>query len=327
MNRRIVWMAVTVFTSAACISVFAWREAGHCGIGRAMFAKKFPFRLQVTGKINTITFSAIPPASPSERLKCGQMNFPDMWDPNSGTRISNEFTWTHDVLRNGNVLWVLPNEPVYANPTREPGMMMGRLLPKVANWTTQQKPSQAEREAAKNLAVATALGFARHNAQDRVVHFSYFIAGGIDEWFIQHQAKEKWADCMLLGAPNCFNVQGKLSTFYETSVPVNGGYFIPISGNAKIIHLAQKVARKNRQFMDVGKVDSHWTHVESCAEIDARIATMRTKMMNDMRGYELYEVFKDLNEKATFYGWDVSDVLLKVKAGVSTANSEKISAP
>ena len=228
-------------------------------------------------------------------------------------------TWTHDWLRTGigSRKWGfgVPNKPAYAIPTREPGMMMGRLLPKVKSWAHKiiPNPTQAQEMFWRDWAKETALGFARHNAMDRKVHFSYFWASGTnpEAWTIDHGQKERWADMMLLGAPACFygaDNGGELITFNDRGLPNDNGVIVPIDGNPMIIHLAQKVARKNRQCMDM-KNDhvtpdpkTAWKKVQSMSTIDSIIAGMESKMTKHLNGYNLTK-----NDGAWLFGWAITD--------------------
>ena len=356
-KQIVLWLAVVCFISLAA---WAWLPAGHCGIGRIMLVPGASFKPKtdnIKGKLTTrVTFTATPPATPAQQLECGQANFPDVWDNMSGLAISDAFTWTHDLLRTGEHGGVfgqltVPNQPVYAPLTREPGMMMGRLLPKVANWTTQPNPSQADKDVARKLAEATARGFARHNAMDKMVHYDYFQGGTINRWAEQHRDKETWADMKLLGAPNCFGKNENLANFYE--VPV-GNVVVPIRGNAKVIQLAQKVARKNRQCMDCDvniqdgvptvpvnprNLRNRWTHIDSIAAIDGLIITAQAQMTADVTAYNLKK-FNKLEKmaqeqipvtigqrKTTKDQWDVSEMLKRVAASKAEADMVNINAP
>ena len=80
-----------------------------------------------------------------------------------------------------------------------------------------------------------------------------------------------------------------MSNFFGANV------FVPLSGNAKIIQLAQKVARKNRQHMDRNDNNSRWKTIDTpLATIDANIvaasATMRGT--DEIGGYTLAAFMK-----------------------------------
>jgi hypothetical protein len=221
-------------------------------------------------------------------------NLPDLWqsyDPTwgevwIGAETSAYFAWSHACQRTGVstttvpvpiALGVglytitIPVDVVYPNTPTHYGSPNG--VEKVEYdiyqiWKNKVLPANAT-----NAMKYTAQGFAGHNAEDGVVHFTYFLGGDPYSWLVGHALKESWwaeyvAYCHLDGD---WDYLGNQTQVYNMSC----------TGDAGSICLAQKVFRKNRQTVDsvpsmAGVFES--ITVQTKAQITALISTKNNRM-------------------------------------------------
>jgi hypothetical protein len=213
------------------------------------------------------------------------MNLPDAW-PNREywIRITDWFAWSHGVQIDGYDYNVVPRSPTYPVDGRYPGYDIYQLATnKIRNANPQ----------AQN----TAFSFIGHNGMDRNVHFEYFRAGSINNWRVQHLAKEEWADYEIFVAQHgagSFNQSGKAATFFGTVIDHDNPnqVLIPCSADARIIQIAQKVYRKNRRFTNTDNT-GHISDVDTVETINARIQELQQAMSDEVRSLN-FERFQEL---------------------------------
>jgi len=169
----------------------------------------------------------------------------------------------------------------------------------------------------------TAKGFVAHNAADRNVHFDYFFGATSDmnlgtaalTWYRHHKQKEKWADYWVYirmhfngDVDAAFDSNGKLNLVAEYSggVPVAP----PSASMSQIMHLAQKVYRKNRRFTEEDK-NYYILKVQTTDEIYEKVNnTIVKKVTADaLRSGFTREEFDNLQIIANDEGWSPIDLL------------------
>ncbi len=176
---------------------------------------------------------------------------PDSWPSHGGLAsfygITEWFAWSHAVMLTGRTDGV-PNVPRYPVVDREPGSLMYRLYKSGLG----RGPDR----------YSTALGFAIHNAQDRVVHYAYFRGGSRTAWLEEHQYKEEWADCWIyrLYMSGIFDNQGR------ARLPA-----IVNQGNASLIAAAQAEFVRSKVSLDPSG-RTFLPKVESESEVQSRFA-------------------------------------------------------
>jgi len=247
-------------------------------------------------------------------------NLPDLW-PNmpeiSGvpywTTITDEFCWSHGLQRNGNTYVIadaifglsavepipIPNEPNNPNDSREPGIVMKKLINDKVKWNNDSD---------KQLATKTATYFTGHNAADAVVHFSYFLAGSATNWFTNHKIKETWAEYAVMDQLGKITfTNGCITQFSNVSINPNDSSqtIIPMSVeniDPKIIILAQKVARKNRMALDKGDNPTRFTTISTIAGITTLINNCSSNANSFIRNMN-QDSYNSFTEKAISNGW------------------------
>jgi hypothetical protein len=186
-------------------------------------------------------------ATPSDMRSVSSL--PDLWtspetwytDGMLGGEASPFFAWSHCCQRTG-VSYVTvgglrvamyPNAPTQYeedSPVRCPGVIMSYIY--------NNKLLLANKDP---LMETTAKGFRLHNLEDQTVHFTYFLGGTVNNWLIQHQEKEGWAECVV------YVRNGGHWNFYgdpETPGTAN------VQAHAGIMNLTQKVFRKMNASVD-----------------------------------------------------------------------------
>lgn len=234
-------------------------------------------------------------------------NLPDIWVSNKwpenagvGLEVSPFFAWSHACQRAGvhtESVFIVPNTPTaYGQPAgvSKPEEVMWQLIGKL--WYTTAVDKYLMKETAK--------GFASHNAADGVVHFEYFLGGSIGNWIVHHAQKEEWAEFLLFQA-----LGGTWQGLWRTPTAPPSMIF-ECTGNARIIHLAQKAFRKNRQTVDLvpDSVNAYATiSVETVAMIEQRIATKNQELSNYI--YEFNESeYEAWLMRGLLNDWDVGEL-------------------
>jgi len=196
-------------------------------------------------------------------------NLPDYVDSSDSywvvaKRIGYYFIWSHAVIYLGNNGFV-PKVPEFPDDERYPGLVMQQLL----KYKLSKKTIGGDLKEMQD----TVNGFRAHNTADSIVHWGYFRGGTKDEWIVHHGLKECLAEYNILrvygygGDPDLtkmFSDDGNLntSTLSGSFISDAGPGF---EGNAKLMHLAQKVYRKNRRVMRKGKTTTF--DVQTVSEI------------------------------------------------------------
>lgn len=259
-----------------------------------------------------LSHTAINKAAHVDGTSVGQL--PDAW-PRQGDGfkfmlITEWFCWTHQVQTTGQNWWwggICPNEPSYPADGREPGAYMLTLL--------RDKMSNPD-PAGMGLPEKTALSFSYHNAADSVVHFKYFTGGNPWKWVVGHRLKEEWADYMIYTLKMGGGFNDIIVTGHEDDgAPTYGGggpnITLPVivSGDERIIQLAQQAFIKNRLSTKAGSTDGIKYGLSGAEDIDViyqRIEDYRAdvKTANDAMHVLTYE-----NVKSTGHllGWDKND--------------------
>jgi len=165
---------------------------------------------------------------------------PDMWSSRENRdeflsfRITDAFTWSHNVIRAEGDDGGIPKKPEYRDPAHEPGLNMLGL---------RRFKLESEMENPSTKAWETARAFSTHNAADEVVHFDYFLA---DDYkgtgWLQHGAKERWADYILYVRKLDDSAWWQRAQFPPK---VDVGYN-PDDIDIDLIRLSQMINRKNR---------------------------------------------------------------------------------
>ncbi len=165
-----------------------------------------------------------------------------------GLLVGHYFIWSHAVIDRGSERFLIPRVPAYPDDGRYPGLVMQELL------KNKLKSKKLKGSVLLDMQL-TVNGFRAHNAADRVVHFEFFHGGSKENWVEQHDLKEAYAEYLILlkdgyhGNQNMmFDKNGfiNLNTLDTNLFPEKRILF---KGNAELMHLAQKVFRKNRRVM------------------------------------------------------------------------------
>ncbi len=194
---------------------------------------------------------------------------PDAWPSRDGIHISPYFSWCHNVEIMPQSWWQLwPSVPVYRSAMHEPGAQMLVL-------------AQDKLDEPSAYAVPTALAFMHHNAADGVVHWTYFGGGSLSAW-IEHGLKESWANYPLYVE---YLEGGYSPTFPPQDIDV--GY---TNADAGLIHLSQKIFRKNRLSTHQGECGTtHTIDVEGRGRIiDVRLNAKRERVVDDIQGMSAF---------------------------------------
>lgn len=256
MKMRIATILSMSLWCVLSVDSFAWNEIAHFSIGK------------------TAGYSW---------EDCTYMNLPDLWDSkNAAFRITDKFCWSHSLQRYSNG-YVVPIPPENATDDREPGRVMSKMIEKV-NWNRHG--------GSRTVAEKTAMGFSKHNAADKVVHYAFFLGQGSlgyssearAAWEIHHQEKEIWADYWVYVRIVCnaekkatitetnaeesekvWNENGLAKQFYGVDIQ-QSGKVVNITADAFIIRMAQEAARKNRRTVDTDE-QIPFTSVDSISYI------------------------------------------------------------
>ena len=234
----------------------------------------------------------------------GKMNLPDCWENRTFFfYITDAFCWSHGVQRRDSINFnPIPLIPIYPDDGRYPGRCMIEAVKKMNNVSADVHE--------------TIIGFRGHNAMDRIVHWSYFegATSTSDSWkWPLHTQKEEWADftiLILFDKITFSSKSGKIKKFW--SIDVSGDpnqIIVPLSGNARIIQIAQKIARKNRIKLDYNTEDMEnplnhkWNNiVESMDTIGNHINKTQNEMNNFIRDLDIDE-YDGLIEKLIIYSY------------------------
>lgn len=158
----------------------------------------------------------------------------------------------------------------------------------------------------------TARGFACHNAEDSVVHFTYFLAGDAWNWVVEHSLKETWAE---------FTLYVAAGGWWEDGWP-DSPMSLGLHGDAGMINIAQKVFRKNRQSVDAQPAVSgsrETIAVQTASTISTRIsekdADLSTYFGRGFLGDYIwvtkfyYERYIDFRDMGYDQGWNAMELV------------------
>ena len=235
-QNKIIIFVIICITFIVQVQLYAWWPIAHYVIAKKVAQKK--------GLPESVADYA---------------NLPDYVDSSEpywvvARRVGYYFIWSHGVIDNGNN-YLVPKKPSYPEPddARYPGIVMRELL------KYKLKPGKISKKELLDMQ-NTVNGFRIHNAADRVVHWDFFLGGTAEKWVVHHGLKEGLADYNILlnygyggGDYNkMFTKKGyiNLKNLNTSVIPKSGPGF---KGNAKLMHFAQKVYRKNRRVMRRGK--------------------------------------------------------------------------
>ncbi len=204
---------------------------------------------------------------------------PDLWSSREERegflrfRITDVFTWSHNVIRVEGDDGGIPKEPDYRHPDHEPGINMLAL---------RRHKLESEMENPSTNARKTARAFSTHNAADGIVHFEFFKGGGLTgtRW-IQHALTERWADYVLY-----VRKLDDTAWWQRTQFPpqVNVGYEVD-DIDIDLIRLSQMVNRKNRLSIAKDKC-GYQNHIEvmTSGDIELAINDIRDKRQEEIDG-------------------------------------------
>ncbi len=214
--------------------------------------------------------------------------------------IGHYFTWTHGVIDIGNN-GLAPKVPEFADDGRYPGLIMQELL------KNKLKSKKIKGNVLKDYQ-NTVNGFRAHNAADRTVHWGFFLGGDKDKWVIHHGLKECLAEYNILLLYGYGGDEGKMfskkglinrKTLNTTIIPSAGPGFM---GNAELMHIAQKVYRKNRRVLRKGEDEQ--LNVQSVSEIK-KLIKKQNKNPLTQASWATWEVaYVNLVGDFTVYEWN-----------------------
>jgi len=239
-------------------------------------------------------------------------NVPDYWPSDIGFyQINPFFCWSHAVIDRNNGASPGRISPLYPDDGRYPEFDMWYLAKykmKTAFTSEMQK---------------TILGYACHNAADRIVHWTYFTGGLPGEgpidtylaWRTGHADKETWADYVV---------------FQQIVVPVGWPVWNPdgtpvlqmvinCKADPSILQLAQKIYVKNGR-----KCNSNGTGTitaENNATITGHVSTFNTQWANPAVRSLNRDTWGGYQLEAIAQGWTQSACLVKYNTSVTLAES------